>query len=158
DVHTAGVERADVAVVQVEDAGVVLGFATHELAPDLGAVVTALRSLFRTDGERQTRVKTGVFPRAHEPGAAEVRAVRRHQHAAGPQVEGRRGLELGDEVQDRRAHAEAPRTVAAGIACTRRDGALEVRLPGEHRRDVAGEARLDVDLVEARAVQAGTVG
>src|SRR5204862_3071852 len=77
--------------------------------------------------------------------------------AAGPEVESGRGLELSNQIEDRGADASDARPVAAGHR-TGRDPALEVRLPGEHRGDVAREARLDVDLVQAGVAQAGRVG
>src|SRR5262249_6826015 len=73
------------------------------------------------------------------------------------------GWEGGEGGEARRvdpagAAPVAPADAGAAAAERGRDAALEVRLPGEHRRDVAREARLDVDLVEAGVAEAARIG
>src|SRR5690606_17928662 len=85
---------------EIVGAGVILDQATCEGAPHGCAVIATCWSFSRCSHLAIGKTKTGVVPRCHEPRAAEVGAVDRHQHAPAPHMKGIRKVKLHNTVKE----------------------------------------------------------
>src|SRR6478736_2024210 len=106
-------------VEQIVRANVVLERPAAELAPNSGAIVTAEGPFFRTDdcvgGPKVLRPKLQwIDPGCHEVRTTEVRAIRGHEHATNPDVDGRVRLILSDQIHH--AQRAGDRRLGGGTA------------------------------------------